>query len=179
MLIPFGVFSAGAGGGGAAGSYDLISSTILTGSQASVTFDVTGLGSTYKHLQIRAVTKNTSSDGENGFYRFNSDTGSNYSQHFLAGNGSSVFSEGYANLSTNYFGQSFSSNFSPLVIDVLDAFSTSKYKTTRSLSGSGTSRIYMNSNGWRNTAAITTINLYMGSGSFATGSRFSIYGIRG
>jgi hypothetical protein len=52
MLIPFGVFSAA--GSSVSNSYELISTTILPNSSStSVTFDVSSLASTYKHLQVR------------------------------------------------------------------------------------------------------------------------------
>lgn len=187
MLIPFGVFSAaGAGGGAAAGSYDLISTTILGSSAASVTFDVTGLGSTYKHLQVRAVTKNTTySYADNMLMRFNGDSGSNYSRHALQGNGSSVSS--FANTSqTEIPIGSFESNvsdskFAVNVIDILDPFSSSKNKTARNLHGNSTQPlIRLTSGAWFSTSAITSIYFFIGSGgNYAAGSRFSIYGVKG
>ena len=68
------------------------------------------------------------------------------------------------------------------VIDILDAYSTTKNKTIRSLNGlsGGEVAIRLSSGTWRNTNAVTSITLFDGDGAnLVTGSRFSIYGIRG
>jgi len=189
MLIPFGVFSAaGAGGGAAAGSYELISTTILGSSSASVTFDVTGLGSTYKHLQLRiAARTDRSSYVDTAMIRFNGST-TNYGSHYMSGNGSSVGSSAEigqtkiwgtritaANAGTSVYGGGY--------LDILDAFSASKYKTTRSLSGytSGSgSEVYLFSGLWMDITTISSVNLTPNIGSnFVSGSRISLYGIKG
>ena len=170
------------------GSYDLIQSEILTGSQASVTFDVTGLGSTYQHLQLRILVRTDRANNEDWMImRFNSDTGSNYSDHHLYGQGSSVYSN--ASTSSSYIsamgaivGNNATANsFAGGVIDILDPFETTKYTTTRTLGGfaSTTNSIRLESGNWRNTAALTAITLDQGGGSnFVSGSRFSLYGLK-
>lgn len=189
MLIPLGIL---ASSGGAAGSYELISTTVLGSSQASVTFDVSTYASTYKHLQIRTAARtNRATATDYMRLRFNSDTGSNYNWHSLLGDGSAVYSEGNApeffieidriaavNSTTNAFGST--------VIDFLDVFSSTKYKTIRSFGGvwgandTTGRRIHLNSGAWRNTAVTTSLTLAPGGGTdFVTGSRFSIYGIKG
>ncbi len=90
MLIPLGILASS--GGAAAGSYELIETVNGTGSSGVITFDTTGLGSTYKHLQIRSVGRTTHSATQSAYVRLNSDTGSNYAFHTLEGNGSSVLS---------------------------------------------------------------------------------------
>jgi hypothetical protein len=78
----------------ATGAYDLLESTVLTGNQTSVTFSNinTNYGSTYKHLQLRVVTRDTFTGGSGStvFIRYNADSGNNYAFHSLQGNGSSV-----------------------------------------------------------------------------------------
>ena len=191
MLIPFGVFSAaGAGNGGTGGNFDLISTTILGSSTASITFDTSTLGSTYKHLQIRSVTRYSSSTNPM-LMRFNADsTYTNYRTHWLWGNGSAVSSDtrqaaGYTGMSVNQdaIGSDFTASvFGPSVIDILDPFSSSKNKTVRSLVGTpGTyNNVRLQSGLWLNTAAVTSITLLdFGGSNFIAGSRFSIYGIKG
>jgi hypothetical protein len=119
--------------------------------------------------------------------RFNSDTAANYTVHNLYGAGSSVSSEGAANLDRAYIsiasGAGAAANiYSGSVIDLLDFASTVKFKTARSLAGlHATSRfIYLKSTLWRSTSAITTIQLLPDVGTaIVAGSRFSLYGIRG
>ena len=186
MLIPFGVFSAGAG---VSNSYELISTTLISTNTASVTFDVTGLGSTYKHLQIRFTARQSAAQSMSGINtNVNGDTAANYSMHRLYGTGSSVSSDAPGTPNNSNFqisgiaaANDTASAFSVAVFDILDAFNTNKYKTFRSLSGgaNGASQIYLNSGNWRNTAAITTIAFTPQGTNFVAGSRFSLYGIRG
>lgn len=185
MLIPFGVFSAaGAGGGGAAGAYELISTTLISTNTASVTFDVSSYASTYKHLQVRFTSRVSIDQGIQPRMTFNSDTASNYSRHQLTGDGSSVSSFGGAN-ATNMFlgatipGNSTSNAFSAHIVDILNFASTSVYKTMRCFSGcTPVNDIKLTSGNWRSTSAITSITIDS-LDYFVSGSRFSIYGIKG
>ena len=183
-LSALGIFSA-AGAGVVAGTYELITSSILGSSQSSVVFDTTGLGSNYKHLQMRIVAKTDGGDANEAMIlRFNSDTGTNYGYHILRGNGSAASSVNESSINKIFF-QRFAGNattgfFGSSVLDILDAFSTTKNKTTRNLGGVATGVVSLDSGLWRNTAAITTISLLPQIGTnFVTGSRFSLYGIRG
>jgi hypothetical protein len=169
-------------------SFDLISSTILTGNQLSVTFDVNGLGNSYKHLQVRMVARsNKSTGGDTISYRFNGDAGSSYTMHYIQGNGSSVGSGAYTAQSGVYYidiaaASGPSNAFTPAVMDITDAFNTVKYKTSKVFWGDTAqwNAVNIRSSTWVNTAALTSIELSNFSGSsFVAGSRFSIYGIKG
>ena len=170
----------------AVGDYDLLETEILTSSQSSVSF--TGLSSytDYKHLQLRVVARVTESTSiRQQIMRFNGDSGANYSQHILLGDGSSVASgSGTDRTSGLAFyidgGASPTGAFGAGVIDILDAYSTTKYKTTRSLGGqTGSPILNLGSNSWRNTAALTSIEIFTeSSNTYAAGSRFSLYGIK-
>ena len=188
MLIPFGVFSAaGSGGGAAAGAYELIESQILTGTSGSITFS--SIPSTYKHLEIRAVTRTNRANTKEDFgMRLNSDSATNYSWHYLDGGGASVASSGGATQNVMYvgFGTPASTEtaniFGASITSILDYASTAKYKTIRTLYGTkgGTPDIALISGNWRSTAAVTSVTLLpMQTGSFVSGSRFSLYGIKG
>jgi len=112
--------------------------------------------------------------------RFNSDSGSNYAYHQLKGNGSSVTSNANANQSRIVFEQSSNGNWSADIIDILDPFETTKNTTVRILSGAQTTGfISLVSGFWNNTAALTTILLQTEGFNLATGSRFSLYGLKG
>jgi hypothetical protein len=188
--FPLGILSAA---GAAVGeTYELISTTVLGGTAASVTFSNLGdYSSTYKHLQIRAATRSDRS----GFaasltaIRMNADTAANYSWHSLRGDGSSVASEDVANatlmrVSFVPSATSTANSFDGLVVDILDAYSTSKNKTIRSLGGiaSTQNNISLMSGNFRSLSAVSSITILdevSGSNSFVSGSRFSLYGIRG
>jgi hypothetical protein len=184
MLIPLGILASS--GGAVAGSYELISTTVLTGTQASVTFDVSTLASTYKHLQIRFTGRNNGSGGGSTLsIRLNSDSGSNYSRHQLYGTSSSVGSGATTSTTSAWTGftngtDNASTIFNAGIVDLLDIFSTSKNKTLRSFSGEPTSSyVLFRSSAWLSTSVVTSIALIPESGSLVSGSRFSIYGIKG
>jgi len=191
MLIPFGVLSA-AGAGGVAGDYELIATEILTASQASVTFSNLGdYSSTYKHLQIRATMRSASTFAS-GFadtvqVQLNGDGGTNYSSHYLWGTGSAVQSSGIANLQYFFIPDPMpanggaANNFGTFVIDILDAYSTTKNKTLRSLGGYSDPNgrtVSLSSGAWYNTNSITSVLLRSQTANTVAGSRFSLYGIK-
>ena len=181
-------FSSFSAGGAPAGGtdYELISTTILGSNTASVTFDVTGLGGTYKHLQIRALGKSPVVASDAIDLTFNNDSGNNYSYHSLYANGSSIGSEAStsrANIAAvcGMKSSSDTSVFEPSIIDLLDVFSASKNKTVRSLrgaTGASGSGVFISSGAWFSTSTVTSIKLTGRSNSIATGSRFSLYGLK-
>jgi hypothetical protein len=187
MLIPFGILSSAAGVE-VGETYELIASEILTTSQASITFSNLGdYSATYKHLQIRAVAKDDfTALAVSDFYLTLNGASSNFKDHFLRGNGSSVTSGSFGYTTVIEQGNMVSSGagltniFGAYVIDILDAFSTTKNTTTRTLTGynaGSANQIYLSSGAWFNTSAITSINLRSNS-NLVAGSRFSLYGIK-
>jgi hypothetical protein len=182
-LSALGIFSAAGAGGGPVGDYELIETSILTGNQSSVTFSNLGTySSTYKHLQIRMVALGTTSV-DNQIIQFNADTGNNYKAHFLFGDGSSVGSDVYVPVNKMYLGNSSvtANQFTAVVVDILDAYSTSKNKTIRAFYGNaGTPNVLqLLSGAWFNTASLTSVTVGRLTNNYTTGSRFSLYGIRG
>lgn len=171
-------------------SYESIS-TVTVGAGGSTTITFSSIPSTYKHLQVRCIAKNTytaAAGNDNLTMQFNSDTASNYSRHALYGTGSSALAFGVANATFAGAGIEPRSNaaesnvFSASVIDILDYADTNKYKTVRSLSGSdrnGAGDIYFVSGNWRSTSAITSITMGTDLNPFAQYSHFALYGIKG
>lgn len=165
----------------------LIQEQLIASTTASVTFS--SIPTTYKHLQIRMVSRGARSDIQvdgGGYMRFNGDTGSNYNIHRLNGTGSAVQSGYYASTSmTDIYSPAAlatSGNFGATIIDILDFSNTSKYTTVRWLNGagdpSGSQHIRLQSGLWLNTAAITSITIGMNE-SIASGTRISLYGSKG
>jgi hypothetical protein len=173
----------------AAGDYQSIATVTLTGTQASIEF--TSIAATYSHLQIRLMARSNRAGVVNDSLQlqFNSDTGTNYDDHYLIADGSSVASA--AEVSNSFISLyritgagAGASTFGVSVIDVLDYKNTNKYTTVRGLSGddnNGDGRISLGSGLWRNTAAITSIKLFPngGSSSFVQYSTAALYGIKG
>jgi hypothetical protein len=163
------------------GSYDALGTAVVgAGGQTTITFS--SIPSTYKHLQIRGLTKATGASNV-GFIRFNSDANGVY--HQLIGDGATVTADrGTGNSDVGYFfvpGNSFGTNvFGGLVMDILDYANTNKNKVTRDLSGvdaNGSGSIVFTSGLWINTAAVTSISIRT-SGNFAQYSSFDLYGIK-
>jgi hypothetical protein len=183
-LSALGIFSAAGAGVVDLGAYDLLETNILGSAQSSITFSsLATYASTYKHLQIRALVNGPGSIS----MRFNGVTSSgSYKDHRLFGLNGSVGSD---TIFTNqlYLGSTpvvgSTNQFGPKVIDILDAFSTTKNKTTRTLSGrantSATEAIIELLSGlFISTDSTTSIELF-GSSNMSVGSRFSLYGIKG
>jgi len=191
MLIPLGIL-ASAGGTLPTGDYELIETTVLSSTTSGVVFSNLGqYASTYKHLQIRATIRGSlSALTDTISIRFNGDTGSSYSQHGLAGTGTSVvsFSASPAVVTSGAIGNAVAASaisnvFTGAVIDILDAFSTSKNKVFRALTGYAAATtlnlVGLVSGNYSNTASITSINIYAGNASFVAGTRISLYGVKG
>ena len=172
------------------GAYDALATvTVPSGGLASVTF--AGIPNTYKHLQIRGIgrTNNSGGDPTQDYLRlrFNNDSGSNYSYHALFGDGSSA-TAGNATSQTTAYIQRVSGNsstsgiFGAFVLDILDYQNTNKNKTTRILGGvdnNGSGRIYLTSNLWMNTSAVTQLDISVGDGSLISQhSQFTLYGVK-
>jgi hypothetical protein len=72
--------------------------------------------------------------------------------------------------------------FGTAVFDLLDYTNTSKYKTTRSLTGhdkNGSGLIVLYSGLWLNTAAVTSITVLPNTGNFNQYTSAALYGIKG
>jgi len=189
MPIPLGILAAAGFIAPSGGSYDLLSTTILTSNQASVTFASLGTyAADYQHLQIRTTCRIAASNAPMDIVlQFNGDTSSSYSLHLLVGTGSAVLS--FAGINQTFIkGPCIASNslaadgnFGAGVTDILDAFNSSKFTTTRSLTGKTetAAEIQLFSGSWRNTSSISSIRLFPEQATtLVTGSRFSLYGLR-
>lgn len=165
--------------------YDALATvTVPTGGLA--TFEFAGIPSSYKHLEIRYIAKNTVT-GDQIFLRFNGDTGANYARHevsgFGSGTGAAYSGTSQASMLIGFESFGASASFGSGIIHIADAASTSKTKTVRSLTGydlNGSGGVGFLSGLWFKTPeAITSITFIQGNGgNFAAGSQFSLYGVK-
>jgi len=191
MSLILGILDSG-GAAASTSSYESIATATVTGSSATITFS--SIPSPYKHLQLRILARGTANGGADPlilFMRANSDTGSNYANHRLVGNGSTVTAGGSASETRMqpaiYADSGYPANvYGAIIIDIHDYSSTTKNKTVRSISGVddnlGTvnSRLNLRSDLWMNTAAITTLTLENNGGdNFNSNSTFALNGIKG
>jgi len=163
---------------------------VTVGGTAVSSISFTNIPSTYKHLQLRGIYRDTwTVSGVGEFYVFpNNDTSSSYSDHWIQGNGSSASAFGYGSRNDGMFlgmgvrGGSLSSAFGVFVIDILDYANTNKYKTARSISGADTNgggEARVQSASWQKTTAISSLVITPNGYGFAQYSNFALYGIKG
>jgi hypothetical protein len=170
-------------------SYESIATTTLGSNTSSITLTSGGTWTNYKHLQLRGIIRTNRSAVEDQVkMQFNSDNSTNYSWHWLIGDGSSASAQNGTSTASPWTIESAgntatSGSFGAFVIDILDINSTSKNKTIRSLTGydgNGNGTVVLASNLWFKTPeAITTISIYPVYGSqFLTYTQLALYGIK-
>jgi hypothetical protein len=168
-------------------AYEHIATTTLGASASVVEFaGLDTYSADYKHLQIRFSAKNTGSPTDVRI-TFNDVTTTSYARHMLRGEGTSLSSsnatsQAHITLDNAMKNSQSTGSFGAAIVDIIDAFSTSKNTTIKSLHGQSDdngSAIALVSGLFNNTALINKISLRPSSSSFAIGSRFSVYGIRG
>lgn len=178
------------------GNYDALATiTVPSGGTASITF--TGIPSGYKHLQLRGIAQdNRATYNQSSFgFRFNGDSATNYSAHYLqaswASGGTTVDSAGAGSYNQTYSVVSLTSSvstnyFGAFVVDFLDYANTNKFKTVRGISGldappaAGYRPIPRFGSGmWKSNSAINSITILTEFGSqFNEYSQFALYGVK-
>lgn len=165
-------------------SFDLLETRILESDTASITFSsLEAYAADYKHLQIRTSTRGTTAATSVSVdLVINNDIDSNYSFSLIEGvapsgspyreSGSTLFlaPTAAASATSNIFGST--------ITDILDAFSTSKNKTIKTLGG-WSGAVQMITGNRRSLESISSIQIKTRTGNFVAGSRFSIYGVKG
>ncbi len=152
----------------------------LTSATSTIVFD--NIPSNYTHLQIRAICLNTGQD--NLYMYFNADTtGSNYYDHQMGGNGSSVYAYANAGISSGAnIGVTSATTPAQNVIDIYDYASSTKAKTSKALGGvdrNGSGNIQLFSHLWKTAnAPITKITFTVGTYPFQANTHFALYGIK-
>jgi len=162
----------------AGNTYEAIATTTLSSTATNITFS--SIPATYTDLIIVGTFSFNSSD--RAFIWFNGDTGTNYSQTFLYGNGTSALSARDSNYGAAYIDNvasagSGDNNLS--IMHFMNYANTTTYKTTLIRTNHIQQDVSAEVMLWRSTAAINQIAFRGGSGgSFAIGSVFSLYGIK-
>jgi hypothetical protein len=148
-------------------TYRPLATVTLGSSASSVTFS--SIPATYRDLILIAAANGSSNELN---IRFNGDSGANYSRVVAYGPGPTSFAQtGNTSIQTGIG----TSNFQASITQIMDYSATDKHKTV--LNRGSTSVVAMGASRWANTAAITTLLCSAGSGTFASGSTFSLYGV--
>jgi hypothetical protein len=155
-----------------------IANITLSAATASVAFSNIPQG--YRDLKI--ISTIALSGDISTYMQFNNDVGANYNSVRILGNGSSATSYANSNSSTALaFGISNATAQTTLttnvIFEVLDYSITNKHKSTISRVNDAASESMVVAGRWSSTSAITSIQCIAGSGTFSTGSTFTLYGV--
>lgn len=170
-----------------ASTYEPIATTTVSSDTASVSFS--SISGSYTDLYI--VTQARATYTTNDIFRMrvgngSVDTGSNYSNTRLGGDGSSAFSDrasNVTNIDAGYFpgADSTSGVFGVSTFHLQNYSNTSTYKTilNRAVDAGA---VYAYSIAlvalWRSTSAINTVSFYFQNSNIKAGSTFTLYGIK-
>lgn len=159
-----------------AATYEPIATQTVSSSTTSITFS--SIPQTYTDLRV--IINGTSNAGGAAAlaFRFNSDSGGNYSYRLLYGTGSSAAGNYGSNTTEGYFGNVWTT---PAIsrADIMDYTSSSKYKTAISRTDDAANRTAEWITTWRNTSAVTTLQITTSSSyTYEPGTTFTIYGIK-
>lgn len=159
----------------AGNTYEAIATATASGGETTISF--TSIPSTYTDLIIQGNTIATTP--YELFVQFNSDTGTNYSNIYLEGNGTSASSGRSTTTASMAMAYSSSANPTATVIQIQNYANSTTYKTLLSRSSAASAAVEAYVGMWRSTAAITSVQLKLTSGrSFSAGATFSLYGIK-
>ena len=171
----------------AGGDFESIA-TVTVGSGGASSIQFTSIPSTFAHLQIRIVSRDTRATTYNNVQlQLNSDTGSNYAAHALYGDGSSAQVQALTGQTSASGGGASASNnataniFGAGVVDILDYASSTKNTVVRSLVGvdlNGNGAAVIRSALWLSTSTVSSVTLFpQTSGAFAQHSTAALYGV--
>lgn len=156
-------------------TYTPIATQTLASAAASITFS--SISGSYTDLIIIASHKATANP--NYLYiTLNGDTASNYSFTNLSGNGSAAASVRSTSITAGGGGSVAATNFTVSVLNFQNYANTTTYKTMLNRNGTADVGTEVTASLWRSTAAITSILLSYYGNDFATGSSFTLYGIK-
>lgn len=155
-------------------TYTPIATSTLGSSSTTVTFS--SIPATYTDLVLVVVASNSVNDS--GLQvRFNGDSGTNYSDTSMYGNGSGSFSFRTSNQTGAFIGRT-DTGISNNIANIQNYSNTTTYKTVISRGNDGTMAIACVGM-WRSTAAINSVTVLDQNGrSFPTGSTFTLYGVK-
>ena len=160
-------------------TYEKIATNTVSGSSTTaVTFS--SIPSTYTDLVM--VFNGGEAVNAGITIRFNSDTGTNYSQTRIYGNGTSAASARRTSTATVYLddGVAFNTDAgsSNGIMQIQNYSNTTTYKTWLQRAGWAGNGTMAGVGLWRSTSAISTLSFHMSSSYIVAGSTFTIYGIK-
>lgn len=171
-------------------TYQLIASTILSSTSTSVTF--TGINQSYKDLLIRTnIRSDIAADVAAPSLTLNNDGGANYYYRYMRGNNATSSSATSSSQTEAYFSSGTTGSTAPTGTFAGSDFYVANYANTNitgkeilywqnaNTSTASSSWINMASDYYNGSAAITSLTITIGAGSYnmQIGSTFYLYGI--
>lgn len=159
-------------------TYEPIATATASGSQSVISF--TSITGTYTDLILAYSVKDGTAGNEgNILTTFNSDTASNYSWTNLYGNGSVAGSSRASSQTSIYaYCAGNTASFDAGFLHVMNYANSTTFKSTLNRGNVAAGAVVARAGLWRSTAAITRMDLTSSSGNYASGSTFTLYGIK-
>lgn len=160
-------------------TYEPIATTTLGSAQGTVSFS--SISGSFTDLIL--VCNIAQSSGANSLrYRFNDDSGSNYSATHLYGNGSTASSGRESSATSAYINTTGTTTQEAVfILHVMNYSNTTTNKTAIGRGNNASVGTDATVGLWRDTSAINKISVAMGgsfpTNNFASGSTFTLYGI--
>lgn len=161
----------------AARTYEPIATTTLGSTATTVSF--TSIPGTYTDLVLVTSIKATSAN-TNQWMRFNSDSGTNYSNSNLYGTGTSPLSTRQTSqdkINSVLSGYLVTTQNCPGIYNIMNYSNTTTFKTMISRFNNTGVLVQAQTSLYRSTSAITSIEIFTTPDSFAVGSILTLYGI--
>ncbi len=159
-------------------TYVLLNQTTLAAASSTVT--LSSIPQNYSDLVLVVAGEPTAGGG--GVFRmtFNGDSSSSYS--IATAEGSSNGAQA-GSLTTSFMQASFHRStvidgfFNPHIIQIMDYSETDKHKSVLIRANAHSNGVIMTAGRWASASALTSISVFIESGSWDIGSTFSLYGI--
>jgi hypothetical protein len=155
-------------------TYTPIATTTVSGT-STTTFTFSSIASTYTDLLI--VANGSMSADQYMALRFNGDTGSNYSDTYISGSGSTDTSGRTTSQTYGRFGSGTVNGLWSSIIQIQNYSNTTTNKTW--LWRSNLDYVTAGASCWRSTVAINSVTLFTNSAAYFTaGTTFTLFGIK-
>jgi hypothetical protein len=154
-------------------AYTALANVTLGSSASTITFS--SISGSYRDLILIGQGFSSTASGIN--IRYNGDSGSNYNQIVMFGDGGSASSSSSSSQTSYQVGRFDSSTLADFQANIMDYSATDKHKTTLHRYNSAAVLTAARAGRWASTSAITSFVLSLDSGTFNSGSTFALYGV--
>lgn len=157
-------------------AFSTVATYTVPSATASYTFS--SIPSTYTDL-VLVIDNLIENTNQQGYIRFNSDSGANYNRTVMYGTGSSAASFRQTGQTGANIGMSSNTGGTIAVIDIMGYSSTTRYKYYLDKEGNASGSANKQIGLWASTSAISSITIASldGSSSIQSGAKFTLYGI--